>query len=455
MAALYENAKLVYICMGDAEDGNEMQVQSVIDDAKTLRNRGRFPVLQSGHPLTNDGRWYALAVLTENVWFTRVWVVQEAALSKDPIVLYGRAEFGYRDLIQILGWLNTSTWAIRFALSSLFIHFEWADWRPNAHNPAYEFVDLLSHAALLDCTDPRDKVYAFLGHQLAYSSTGDTLVKPDYQKTPGQVYLELSKALIQQSGLRVLTMVEHTQDTIDDSLPSWVTRWDVQLVMNDIFKVPNTRFRASAGLTTNSVVIAGEKLILRGVVLDTVRVSFAIYVSKRGIKFENNSTGEVLNFWRILEELDQPSDSPSHYNDRVGAFCATLSIGGSSNEANVKKWATCLAAILRNEGQSVTSTYSREQQHEALVYYTALEAYCINRSFAITERGFYGLVPLLTRPGDVSCILVGVDVPFILRPHAALNFKLLGESYVHGVMEGQCIGMVERKEIFEQSVVIC
>lgn len=455
MAALYENAKLVYICMGDAEDGNEVQVQTVIDDAKKLRNGGQFPVLQSGHPLTNDGRWYALAVLTENPWFTRAWVVQEAALAKDPIVLYGRAEFGYRDLVRILGWLNTSTWAIRFEVSGLFIHLEWADWRPNAHNPAYEFVDLLSHAALLNCTDPRDKVYAFLGHQLAYSSTGNPLVKPDYEKTSGQVYLELSKALIQQSGLRVLTTVEHTQDTIDNSSPSWVTRWDVQLVMNDIFKVPNTQFRASVGLTPNPIVIAGENLVLRGVVLDTVRESFTIYVSKLGIKFENNSTGEVLKFWRVLEELGRASDSPSPYNDRVGAFCATLSIGGSSIEADLKRWATCLAATLRNEGQSATNTYSQGQQHEALVYYANLEAYCINRSFAITDKGFYGLVPLLTRPGDVSCVLVGVDVPFILRPHAALKFKLLGECYVHGVMEGQCIGMVERKEVIEQSVVIC
>jgi hypothetical protein len=225
--------------------------------------------------------------------------MQEAALAKDPTVLYGRAEFGYRDLIRILCWLNASTWAIRFRLSSLLIHLEWNDWRPNVHNPAYAFVDLLSHAALLNCTDPRDRVYAFLGHQLAYSSAGNTLVKPDYQKTPVQAYLELSKALIQQSGLRVLTTVEHTQDTIDDSSPSWVTRWDIQLVNNDIFKVPNTQFRASVGLTANSIFIAGENLVLQGVVVGTMRESFTIHVSKLGIKFENNSTGDVLEFWRL------------------------------------------------------------------------------------------------------------------------------------------------------------
>jgi hypothetical protein len=105
-------------------------------------------------------RWYALTRLTNNSWFSRAWVVQEAALAKDPVILYGRAEFGYRDLVMLIRWLNSSPWAVRFGLSSLMIHLEWADWRVNAHNPAYGFIDLLSHAALLSCSDPRDKVYA-------------------------------------------------------------------------------------------------------------------------------------------------------------------------------------------------------------------------------------------------------------------------------------------------------
>jgi hypothetical protein len=49
------------------------------------------------------------------------------------------------------------------------------------------------------------------------------LITPDYQKDPEQVYLELSKALIQQTGLRVLLTVERTQSTILMDLPSWVT----------------------------------------------------------------------------------------------------------------------------------------------------------------------------------------------------------------------------------------
>jgi Heterokaryon incompatibility protein (HET) len=458
MGSLYSNASKVYICMGDAVDGKEFQVQTVINDAKALDSGNQSLLsLPSHHPLRNDSRWYALGTLTEKPWFRRAWVIQEAALAQEPIVLYGRAEFGYRDLVDILRWLNPSPWAIRFGLSSLFIHLDWADWRTNSHSPAYAFVDLLSHAALLSCADPRDKVYAFLGHPLALPLIKNHLVKPDYQKSPAQVYLELSKALIQHTGLRVLTTVEHTRSTILEYLPSWVTRWDVSLVMNDIFRVPNTRFSASAGLTSGTSLFAGNNLILQGIILDRVRHSYAVYVGEApSLKFRNSSTGEQRRFKEVLEGLHKVDENPSIYPDRVLAFCSTLCIGTSVFGSDLKRTSASLAMILENRGQASRGAHTQEDIDDALVCFNEIRAVCLNRTVVVTEKGFYGLAPLLTAPGDVACIIVGVDVPFILRPQGnAGALRLLGESYIHGVMEGQVKGMLERKEVFEQSVVIC
>lgn len=177
-------------------------------------------------------------------------------------------------------------------------------------------------------SDPRDKVYAFLGHPLAYQLTGTNLVRPDYRKTPAQVYLELSKALIQRTGLRVLTTVEHNQDTILEDFPSWVTRWNVCVVMNDIYRLG--KFCASAGLTaSSSAFIAGNDLILQGVILDKVRKSSLIDISQvSGIIFENSSTGERIRVDKVFEELHKVGGSPCMYSDRVHAFCMTLCSGG-------------------------------------------------------------------------------------------------------------------------------
>jgi hypothetical protein len=123
--------------MGDAEDSNAFQVQTEINDTNSLRTEGGFPVLPSNCPLTNDPRWYSLGRLTTKPWFRRGWVVQEAALAQEPIFLYGRAEFPYRDFVEILRWLKASKWALRFRLSCLFVHLEWADWRTDPRNQEY------------------------------------------------------------------------------------------------------------------------------------------------------------------------------------------------------------------------------------------------------------------------------------------------------------------------------
>ena len=55
-----------------------------------------------------------------------------------------------------------------------------------------------------------------------------------------------------------------------------------------------------------------------------------------------------------------------------------------------------------------------------------------------TNGGDLGYGPLSTSPGDQIWVLENGRVPFVLRPVAdGKNFELLGECYVHGVMDGQ------------------
>ncbi|OCL05183.1 hypothetical protein AOQ84DRAFT_299424, partial [Glonium stellatum] len=52
--------------------------------------------------------------------------------------------------------------------------------------------------------------------------------------------------------------------------------------------------------------------------------------------------------------------------------------------------------------------------------------------------------------GDVVCILFGADVPFILRK-TETGYRLVGESYVHGIMYGEAIKMFEDGELGRQT----
>lgn len=51
------------------------------------------------------------------------------------------------------------------------------------------------------------------------------------------------------------------------------------------------------------------------------------------------------------------------------------------------------------------------------------------RRFAISEKGYFVLLPAAAKTGDVLCILVGGEMPYLVRPLANGRFQMLGERY--------------------------
>jgi hypothetical protein len=60
------------------------------------------------------------------------------------------------------------------------------------------------------------------------------------------------------------------------------------------------------------------------------------------------------------------------------------------------------------------------------------------RVFCMTEDGYMGLAPNGGRLGDRIGIILGCDVPFILR-QVGNEWKLVGECYIHGLMDGEAL----------------
>lgn len=64
-------------------------------------------------------------------------------------------------------------------------------------------------------------------------------------------------------------------------------------------------------------------------------------------------------------------------------------------------------------------------------------------SFFVSENGQMGTGPKDTRPGDVVCVLLGADLPLVLRPQGR-NYALVGPCYVCGAMYGQVMEEAEK-----------
>jgi hypothetical protein len=63
----------------------------------------------------------------------------------------------------------------------------------------------------------------------------------------------------------------------------------------------------------------------------------------------------------------------------------------------------------------------------------AIDLACLSRRFFVTSKGFMGLGPVGVRKGDAVCVLLGGNIPFIMRKVGA-SWTLLGLSYVHRIM---------------------
>ena len=52
------------------------------------------------------------------------------------------------------------------------------------------------------------------------------------------------------------------------------------------------------------------------------------------------------------------------------------------------------------------------------------------------------------KTGDKLCVIIFCPTPYILRPTGS-SYEFIGETYVHGLMYGEALGMLERGEVTE------
>ena len=61
-----------------------------------------------------------------------------------------------------------------------------------------------------------------------------------------------------------------------------------------------------------------------------------------------------------------------------------------------------------------------------------------------------GMAPYSAHVGDLICVLFGGQTPFVLRKREPEGYLLVGECYVHGIMDGEAIRGFEAGEYVEE-----
>jgi hypothetical protein len=459
MAQIYAAAKETIIHLGPDLESHANLVASLLTEVtKRIEDQGGSLVdfrfihdLAPHDQLSIDPRWQPYRDMLYHKWFSRVWTVQESALGGNPYILWGSTKIPW---LQVIG---TNQWLLSKA-PHIWCHS--TPWLNDVHGrgfwtaefPTPNFVEVLTRAKTLECTDNRDRIYAFLGSPKALvGERKQAVLVPDYEKSYREVYRDFAASwLTKTQDLTLLSAVEHTQDTLHDDMPSWVPRWNRTLSITH-FGLCNSGFNAAKHLPANGPVLVNIKeLTVTGSIFDTI-------------------------VWRS-ESLPKTWDYHVPGFDGFGInplliftwtrFSSTLSImsfikvlGGPTYANNVDSLhpdeATFALDLCRQtliyRDKSETELRQMAEGGDAMSFARHGEVWAAQRSVALTWNGRCALVPAVTAVHDHCYIVAGMPVPVILRPQAESDdrYQFLGESVVLGIMHGELFDKERAKGMFD------
>ncbi|KAJ8112468.1 hypothetical protein OPT61_g5172 [Boeremia exigua] len=447
MGRIYRKAERVLIYMGSTGQEHGPEVLSLLQDVRDMINMGlaqvqksleaikisgysdpetdiwdTFPHSEPNALVLRDPRWASVCVLVEQEWFHRGWVVREAGLAQEGVVIWGQTEFKWDDLMRALVWRHRRAFRtiampaedrIRSHLEAyearhqdtICVFYQWGSYR------ACSLLDYLHCARALRLKDPRDRIYAFL--DLAEDSIRELDVVPNYNDPPLKVYHDFAINYIRTiENVEILNYVKHDESSLKSCFMSWAPDWSKE---EDDFAV-----------------VDGTTLKANGVMFDTVRCAFSVLQS-------GTTTSAVLyELWASIR--NSISESPYATPNLLEPFFDTLTILGYVGELNA--WHRDRKAYIntferlhtqnqKTDGLSLTTDEAAKL--ESTTFHSLISSASSGKKLIVSERGYIGMAPAVAQKGDLCAIIFGCSSPCLLRTTGtANNHVYLGSSTIPG-----------------------
>jgi hypothetical protein len=138
------------------------------------------------------------------------------------------------------------------------------------------------------------------------------------------------------------------------------------------------------------------------------------------------------------------SPCPYSSQDRLDAFWRTLIADAFMGQRQPPKELFRQFEVWSGR-KDLASVIDLEEIPERLAYpppyMRALEDAATGCRLIISDKWYVGLAPESAEEGDLICILLGGQTPFVLR-QAGDHYTLIGPCYVHGIMDGEAMEQV-------------
>ncbi|PMD60763.1 HET-domain-containing protein [Hyaloscypha bicolor E] len=433
----------------------------------------------------NVHHWHAVSELLAHPYWSRVWIVQEVAVSRTVDILYGTHCVPLSSVTDIINRLwrapETDTllerpWQLGTLEKGMLSNY-------GNMRAIFEFRRLFQqgqfpplHGAvqatlLFKATDPRDKIYAFCN--IAREPAAAAL-DPDYTISAQEAFTRFTKRYIQSNFRKLILEAGLAQDRQLPDLPSWVPDFS----STDDLLPPMARtglhlkdhYAASGGEAISIGIDLSKIIRVQGVYVDQIDFLTSHSIERSLNPMSADYVAPALNAWHEEAIALATAKIPLKYRcgdeSRRRAFIRTLIADrdGYGSEAPAvyyrkyyKDWCKYLrtAAEERVELDNNNASDSEEGEHleSARYFSSAVLRVAQIRKFATTTGGFMAIVPKEARVGDIICVLFGMEVPFVLRPVSVeageeQTHLLIGWCYCHGIMMGECLETGQASQTF-------
>ncbi len=492
MANIYSQAACTLAWLGPADHELSIAINTIKElfaDLSDGQNGcfDRFAAkLEHSESVTRPDEYKSLSKFLRLQYFRRLWILQEVTFSNEVRILCGSFQLPWNMLNAVLeAYVEAFRQSMSKTLSGSDTLVEmvkegYRNGKLCSLGPiklpsvfrigacGQKSLQLFSLGSLLwrskfhtDCSDPRDYVYSLLG--LAENSRAMGL-RPNYDVTTQDCFIEATKALSLVEGLGVLSMC-HQSKTIR-SLPSWVpdfaSRWSPNnsllgpgpyIYAAKLDDMKESFYTASYGTFPSmsfEKVGAKDIMTIEGAVCGSVArtmMDTSPYSTGGLTNSLFNLTDAMLAAGKLFLLLNAPSK-----NRTYGSMFSTIArvarrdeepgllkvpLTKDTHAADISLLAK-LWVLLNIESGSAPSRPTTddvlEHSNQAFSLVSGLEQHLF-----VTTNGNLGISARELQADDVVAILYGAKVPYILRETECGFYQLICEAFINGMMYGEAL----------------
>ena len=484
METIYKRAWSTLVWLGEEADNSSDALDTLLATKDALQyypdgkspDAGDFERLSL--PASDSPKWLELGKLMSRPWFQRIWIIQEVVLSHQVIIMCGAKCISWDDLsLFTICMIDNDFERYLYGLGGPRVKDENSEsgcvragkinsikTYNDTHSRKTTFLNGLVEGRSAGATDPRDKVFAIMG-------LTSILLYPNYSNRVIDVYTEAAlKGETTHELDSLLCCVDHVQAA--PGQPSWVPNWATprQTVSLGYRARHHKVYQASKEQKIQSrteITKNGTALAVTGVIVDTITtVGVVLEVPDlKDILVRESPTSrfilEALEFcqpppsshWTVFEAFWQTlvagrdhstfAKAPNEYSP-IFALLFDTATGSSPSFPDQPAFSTKRKLTLENlQVRSPAQTYRHMQ--------VAMKAAVKMRRLGVTAKRNLGLFPRGAQVGDHVCVFTGACVPFVIRRDENEDkYQLIGECYVHGIMDGEVEHMkdVQTREIY-------